>query len=166
MTRRTKTNESVANNKKYSFFLTNAFGKNKEHFGLEISSDKKSWTFLTLTHTPSGHYRLLKDPATGKDNPKSSFLSTSPKTRPISTRLRLDKTRVLSKEDENNLDKLIAKKKSLNKAFNGTLHSSNRQIRPSFGQKGSDTRKKIKTKKEINVNKFGGLYARKSKKKQ
>ena len=56
----------------------------------------------------------------------------------------------------------FCKKEKPIKAFNGTLHSSNRQIQPSFGQKGSDTRKNIRTKKHINVNKFGDLYVTKA----
>lgn len=130
MSRRRKQSNQNNNKNKYNFYLTNAFGKGKEHFGLEISSNKKEWTFLTLTHTPTGHYRLLKDPITGSDNPQSSFLNTSPRTKPIGTRLRIDKARRLSTEDEKNIDALISKKKSPIRANNGTSHSSDRQMQP------------------------------------
>ena len=115
---------------KYKFYLTNAFGPGKEHYGLEISSNDKEWTFLVLTHTPSGHYRLKYDPITGKKNPEISFLNTSLRTKHIGTRLRLDTTRKLSKEDEEYIDSLIKKLKKPIRANRGTLHISNRQIQP------------------------------------
>ena len=94
----------------YKFFLTNAFGRGKEHYALQICEDVKNWTFLVLTHTPSGHYRLKKDPLTGNDSMQASFLNTSLRTKPKSTRLREDKTRKLSKEDETYLKNLLKKK--------------------------------------------------------
>ena len=117
---------NVSNN--YNFFLTNAFGSNREHFGLQVSEDDKNWTFLTLTHSPTGHYRLKKDPLTGKDNPQSSFLNTSLKTKSKATRLREDKTRKICDEDKTNLIKLIEKKPA--KGQSGTSHTSDRQIQP------------------------------------
>ena len=56
----------------------------------------------------------------------------------------------------------FCKKEKPYKAYNGTLHSGNRQIQPSFGWKGSDTRKNIRSKKNTNVNKFGDLYVTKA----
>ena len=102
--------ERIEPSSKYKFFITNAFGKGKEHSVLQISCDGKTWKFLVLTHTPTGHYQLKRDPLTGKKNAQSSFLNTSIRTYPIATRLREDKSKTLSKEDEIFIDKLLNKK--------------------------------------------------------
>ena len=107
---RRKRKTVINKNNNYKFFLTNAFGKGREHYGLQIKEDENTWTFLTLTHTPTGHYHLIKDPITGKTNPQSAFLNTSLRTKPKSTRLKEDKLRKLSDEDVEFIKKLINKK--------------------------------------------------------
>ena len=97
----------------FNFYLTNAFGKGREHYGLQISEDKDTWSFLVLTHTPTVHYKLKHDPLTGKDCPSASFIQTSIKTFPKGTRLRMDTNRKLSKEDEEAIKRIIKQKKPL-----------------------------------------------------
>ena len=106
-----KFKNNINKNNNFHFFLTDAFGKEREHYALQISEDDNTWTFMVLTHTPSGHYRLQFDPITGKRTPQISYLNTSLRTKHKSTRLREDKVRHLSEEDKKYIEELIKKKK-------------------------------------------------------
>ena len=102
--------QNISNSNNYKFFLTNAFGAGREHYCLQISEDETTWTFLVLTHSPTGHYKLKKDLITGEDIQKGSFLNTSIRTKPKTTRLKMDPTKKLSKIDEETIKTLINKK--------------------------------------------------------
>ena len=104
-----QTSKKTENNN-YKFFLTNAFGRGREHYGLQICEDENTWSFMVLTHSPTGHYQLKKDLSNGIITPRVSFLNTSIRTKPKSTRLKMDTTKKLSKVDEEAIKALINKK--------------------------------------------------------
>ena len=100
----------ISEKNNFKFFLTNAFGPGKEHYGLQISEDENTWSFMVLTHSPTGHYQLKNDLLTGTKTPSISFLNTSIRTKPKSTRLKMDSNKKLSKVDEEKIRALINKK--------------------------------------------------------
>ena len=109
-TKRTKSVKISAPISKYNFKIYETTGLKGVgvHAGLHVKEENGRWYYIPLTTTPQKHYRLIKHPDTGKDNPQSVFLGTRIVNTDIRNRKKLTKKRIYP-EDEENVHSIVQK---------------------------------------------------------